>query len=59
MHVGAIFCDMAKAFDGMNHETLLANLGPLLFIIYINDLPLRINSVAEPVLFADSTSVII
>jgi len=50
---------MAKAFDGMNHETLLANLGPLLFIIYINDLPLRINSVAEPVLFADSTSVII
>ena len=34
-------------------------LGPLLFIIYINDLPLRINSVSESVLFADYTSVII
>jgi hypothetical protein len=30
-----------------------------LFIIYINDLPLRINSLSEPVLFADGTSVII
>jgi hypothetical protein len=28
-------------------------LGPLLFMIYISDLPLRINSVSEPVLFAD------
>jgi len=27
--------------------------------MYINDLPLRINSVSEPVLFADGTSVII
>jgi hypothetical protein len=34
-------------------------LGPLLFIIYINDLPLRINSLSEPILFADDTSVII
>ena len=30
-----------------------------MLIIYINDLPLRINSVSEPVLFADDTSVII
>jgi len=59
MHVGAIFYDMAKTFDGVNHETLLANSGPLLFVIYINDIPLRINSVSGPVLFADSTSVII
>jgi hypothetical protein len=35
------------------------NLGPLLFLVYINDLPLRINSLAEPILLADDTSVII
>jgi len=30
-----------------------------LFIIYINELPLRKNSVLEPILFADDTSVTI
>jgi hypothetical protein len=34
-------------------------LGPLQFLVYINDLPLRINSFAEPILFADDTSVIL
>ena len=34
-------------------------LGPLLFLVYINDLPLRINSLPEPILFADDISVII
>jgi hypothetical protein len=34
-------------------------LGTLLFLVYINDLPLRINSITEPVLLADDTSVII
>jgi hypothetical protein len=34
-------------------------LGPLLFIIYINDLPLKINTISDPILFADETSVII
>ena len=34
-------------------------LGPLLSIIYINDLSLRTNSISEPILFADDTSVII
>ena len=34
-------------------------LGPLLYLVYINDLSLRINSAAEPILFADDTSVII
>jgi len=28
-------------------------------MIYINDLPLRINSISEPILFTDDTSVIV
>jgi len=35
-----------------------ATLGPLLFIIYITELPLRINSVSESILYADDKSVI-
>jgi mannose/fructose/N-acetylgalactosamine-specific phosphotransferase system component IID len=34
-------------------------LGPVLLIMYINDLPLNVNSVLETILFADDTSVII
>ena len=44
----------------MKHGVPLGSiLGSLLFIIYIKDLPLRLNSVSEPILFADDTSVII
>jgi hypothetical protein len=32
-------------------------LGPLFFIIYINDLPPTISTLSEPILFADGTSV--
>jgi hypothetical protein len=34
-------------------------LGPLFFILYINDLPKTIAGLANPVLFADDTSMII
>jgi hypothetical protein len=34
-------------------------LGPLLFIIYINDLSPTVNTLAVPIIFADDTSVII
>jgi hypothetical protein len=34
-------------------------LGPLLFLIYINDLPLGINTHSKSVLFADGLSILI
>ena len=34
-------------------------LGPLLFIIYVNDLPCGVNQFANPVMYADDTSVLV
>jgi hypothetical protein len=34
-------------------------LGPMLFLLYVNDLPKVISDIANPVLYADDTSLII
>jgi len=34
-------------------------LGPLLFLIYMSDLSLSVNKLANPILFADDTTIII
>jgi len=42
--------------DGLPHEYLL---GPLLFLLYINDVPNVISDISNAVLYADDTSLII
>jgi hypothetical protein len=49
------FSDWGTLWHGVHQVSII---GPL-FIIHINDLPLRINSISEPILFIEDTGVII
>jgi hypothetical protein len=51
-----VFSDWGILKHGVPRGSIL---GPLLFIIYINHLPQKVNSISKPILFADDTSVII
>jgi len=50
------FCDWGTMKHRIPQGLILRS---LLFVIHANDLPLRINSISEPILFADDIRVII
>ena len=49
------FCEILPQFPVASHR-ILSNLGPLLFLVYVNDLP-NCLSLAFPRMFADDTNI--
>ena len=50
---------LQKNFSNKNGDPQGTLLGPLLFLLYVNDVPNVISDISNPVLYADDTSLII